>query len=299
MTFHLTTAESSATVRSLGGELISFIKNGVEYCWTGEPEHWGGRAPILFPVCCAAKDGKMAHDGVEYPMPKHGIVRKREFEPVYISKNKVVLEQRETEESLKNFPFCYSLKVEHTLTENGFITRFIVKNLDKNEMTFCIGGHPGFNCPLTEEDGGFEDYSLYFDDAEGCTVSITKDGYMNAEVPKLDKLQGTNELPLCYSDFDNDAMIIENLPKKALNLISRKTGRGMRFLFDGFDALGIWTPIKKNSPFVCLEPWNGLPADVAETTDAKSKKYAITLASGEEYSVAYGIEVIDRHNGQV
>ena len=292
MTFNLQSGASTAVVRTYGGELISFVNEGVEYCWTGDPEHWEGRAPILFPVCCSPKDGKMAHDGVEYPMPKHGIARKREFEPVYLSKNKVILEQRETDETLKMFPFCYSLKVEHTVTDNGFSTRFIVKNLDKNEMTFCIGGHPGFNCPLCEEDGGFEDYSLYFDDAEGCTVSITKDGYMNDELAKVDRLIGTNELPLLYSDYDNDAMIVEYLPKKAVNLVSRKTGKGFRFVFDGFDALGLWTPIQKNSPFICLEPWNGLPADVKETTDAKSKKYAVTLASGEEYSVGYSIELI-------
>lgn len=225
-------------------------------------------------------------------MVKHGIARSREFEPVYISRNKVVLEQRETEETLKMFPFCYSLKVEQEITDDGFSTRFTVKNLDKNEMTFCIGGHPGFTCPLVEEDGSFEDYSLCFDDASGCTVSLTKDGYMNKSVPKLDKLKGTNELKLKYSDFDNDAMIIENLPKKSLRMLSRKSGKGFRFTFEGFDALGIWTPIGLEAPFVCLEPWNGLPADVDETTDAKSKKYAKTISPDEEYSVGYSMEII-------
>ena len=115
---------------------------------------------------------------------------------------------------------------------------------------------------------------------------------MNSALPKVDALKGTNELPLKYSDYDNDAMIVEYLPKKAVNLLSRKSGKGFRFTFDGFDALGLWTPIKKASPFICLEPWNGLPADVDETTDAKSKKYAITIASGEEYTVAYTVEII-------
>ena len=292
MTLNLNSNEASGVVRTFGGELVSYKKDGIEYVWQGLPEYWSGQAPILFPVCCSPKDGKMAHNGVEYPMVKHGLARKREFEPIYIARNKVVLEQRETEETLKMFPFCYSLKVEHEISDNGFSTTFTVKNLDKNEMTFCIGGHPGFSCPLTEEDGGFEDYSLYFDDASGCTVSLTKDGYMNKELPKLDKLKGTNELPLKYSDFDNDAMIIEYLPKKSVKLISRVSGKGFRFSFDGFDALGIWTPIKKNAPFICLEPWNGLPADVDETTDAKSKKYSKTIAPDEEYTVGYSMEII-------
>ena len=292
MTITLTSGKTEAVVRTLGGELISYVKGGIEYVWQGDPAHWNGQAPILFPVCCAAKDNKIAFDGVESPMPKHGIARKREFEPVLISKSRVILEQRETEETLRMFPFCYSLRVEYAVDDEGFSAVFTVKNLDKNEMTFCIGGHPGFNCPLTPEDGGFEDYSLFFEQTDGCTASLTKDGYMNAEVPKLDILKNTTELPLRWSDYDNDAIILEDLPKKTVSLISRRTGKGIRFDFDGFDALGLWTPDHKRSPFICLEPWNGLPADVAETTDAKSKKYHRTIRPDAEYSVGYRVTVI-------
>ena len=292
MTFTLTSPAASAVVRTFGGELTSFVKDGIEYVWQGDPAHWNGQAPILFPVCCSPKDGKIAFDGTEYPMPKHGIARKREFDPVYIGKDKVVLEQRETEETLKMFPFCYSLKAAYQVRDDGFDATFTVKNLDRNEMTFCIGGHPGFNCPLAAEDGGFEDYSLFFEDTAGVTASITKDGYMNAELPKLDILKDKTELPLVWSDYDNDAIILENLPKKTVKLVSRKTGKGLRFDFEGFDALGLWTPDHKQSPFICLEPWNGLPADVAETTDAKSKKYHRCLQPEESYSVGYSMTVI-------
>ena len=292
MLINLQNGDASAAVRTQGGELVSFLLDGIEYVWQGLPEFWDGQAPILFPVCCSPKDGKMAHAGVEYPMPKHGFAKDGDFEVIFMSKNKVVLEQRETDETLRMFPFCYSLKAEYTLLEDGFDVRFVVRNLDRNEMTFCIGGHPGFNVPLTEEDGGFEDYSLYFADADGCTVSITNKGFMDASVPKCDRLNGTNELPLKYRDFDNDAMIVENLPVKSVSLVSRRSGRGIRFDFGGFDALGLWTPDHTEAPFLCLEPWNGLPADVAETTDAKSKKYAITIEPGAEYAAGYRMTVI-------
>lgn len=292
MDFTLQSQMASAIVHSHGGELVSYNNNGIEYVWYGRPEFWNGQAPILFPVCCSPKDGKMSHDGVDYRMPKHGFARNGEFEPVFISKDRVILEQRENEETLTMFPYRYSLKAEYAIDDEGFSARFTAANLDSREMTFCIGGHPGFNCPLTEADGGFEDYSLIFENASGCTVSITKNGFMDASVPKCDRLRGTNELPLKYSDFDNDAMIVENLPKKSVKLVSRKTGCGIRFDFDGFDALGLWTPDHKRAPFICLEPWNGLPADVAETSDAKSKKYAKTIAPGDEYSVGYRVTVI-------
>lgn len=214
MTITLRNGESTAVVNTHGGELVSFVNGNVEYVWQGDPKHWDGQAPVLFPVVCSPKDGIMSHDGVDYPMPKHGFARKGDFEPIFMSKDKVIIEQRETDETLGMFPFCYSLKIEYDLFDNGFSATFIVKNLDKNEMTFCIGGHPGFNCPLREEDGDFEDYSLIFDDATGAVVSITNKGLMDDSVPKCNRLRGTNELPLLYSDFDNDAMIIEGLPKK-------------------------------------------------------------------------------------
>jgi galactose mutarotase-like enzyme len=145
---------------------------------------------------------------------------------------------------------------------------------------------------MAPEDGEFEDYSIYFEDTDGAVVSITKNSYMDDSVPKLDILKGKNKLPLRYSDYDRDALIIENLPVKSVKLVSEKTGHGIRFGFEGFNVLGIWTPMHKRAPFICLEPWNGLPANVSETTDAKSKKYAITLAPGEEYAVGYNVEII-------
>lgn len=292
MTFTLKSENgSSAIVKTSGGELISYRREGVEYVWQGDPEHWDGQAPILFPVVCSPKDGKIAFDGVEYPMVKHGFARLNEFSPVYLSKSKITLELRETEETLASFPFRFSLAVTYTVHDDGFDAEFTVKNMDEKDMTFCIGGHPGFNCPMRENED-FEDYSLVFENAEGATVSITDQGFMNAAVPKCDRLRGTNELPLAYSDFDNDAMIVENLPVRRVDLVSRKTGRGISFDFDGFDALGLWTPERKRSPFLCLEPWNGLPADVQETTEAKSKKYAITLAPAKSYTVGYRTRVI-------
>ena len=56
MTISLTSSSTSGVVRTLGGELVSFKAGGLEYVWQGDPAHWNGQAPILFPVCCSAKE---------------------------------------------------------------------------------------------------------------------------------------------------------------------------------------------------------------------------------------------------
>ena len=239
MLINIRSENSRGCVDTYGGELVSYINGETEYVWQGIPEHWNGRAPILFPVCCRAKDDLIAFGGKEYPMPKHGIARKRQFEPVVISKDRVVVEQRATEETLEMFPFFYVLDADYRISDKGFSAKFTVRNLDRNEMVFCLGGHPGFNVPLRPEDGGFEDHVIVFDNAKKCTVSLTKDSYMDPSVPKLNKLKRTNRLPLKYSDFDNDALIIEGLPEKALTLTSKKSGRGFRFMFDELRSNGV------------------------------------------------------------
>lgn len=292
MNFTISNSGATAICTSLGAELISFEKDDTEYCWYGLPEHWSGRAPVLFPVLCSPKDGKIIADGVEYSMPKHGLARRCEFTPVEVTPSKVVFELRENEELLKSYPYPFCLRITHEIFEDGFETTYSVTNTGDKKMTFCIGGHPGFNCPVFDGEK-FEDYSLYFEDYDGAVMSITDvgTGYMNPDIPKLDLVKN-NELPLRYSDYDNDALIIENLKTHSVRLVNRNTGHGIKFDFDRFDALGIWTPIKLSSPFICLEPWCGLPAATTETPELETKKYAKSLEAGESFETSYKMTVI-------
>lgn len=288
MTYTLRSDNCTAVCSSRGGELISFVSDGVEYVWSGDAKYWTGQAPHLFPAVCASLNGHVTYDGVEYPMKKHGIVRGAEFKVVELSPDAVTFENKWNEETLKSFPYKYTFRVTHRVSDVGFSTEYTVYGED--DMVFCLGGHPAFNCPLPGG-GEFEDYQVRFHNAKGATMSLTENAYMDPALPKLDRIHD-NVLPLKYSDFDNDAMIIENLPVKKLDLVSTVNGHGIRFTFDGFNAVGIWTPIGKKAPFVCLEPWNGLPASVTESGDARDKKYAIELKAGEKYSVTYAMSII-------
>lgn len=288
MTYTLRTENCTAVCSTKGGELISFVCEGKEYVWNGDSKYWSGQAPHLFPAVCASLNGQVEYDGTVYPMRKHGIVRGEDFKVVELAPDFIVFEHKWNEETLKSYPYRYTLRVAHRIGETGFTTTYTVSGED--DMIFCIGGHPAFNCPL-QGGGKFEDYQLRFHNAKGATMSITKDGYIDPSMPKLKRI-AENVLPLKYTDFDRDAMILENLPSKKVDLVSTQNGHGLRFRFDGFDALGIWTPIGKSAPFLCLEPWCGLPASVDESGKAEDKKYAKHLKAGEEFSVSYSMAVI-------
>ena len=45
---------------TIGGALTSIKdKDGVEYLWQGNPEYWGGQAPVLFPICGSVRNDKV------------------------------------------------------------------------------------------------------------------------------------------------------------------------------------------------------------------------------------------------
>lgn len=292
MEFVISKGEARAKCSTKGGELVSFVKDGVEYVWQGDPQFWSGQAPCLFPVVCRAKEDRIIVNGSSYPMKKHGIARKAEYTPIDVRPDSITMRLSSDEETKRSYPFSFNLDITHSITENGFRTEYKVTDTDTHPMIFCVGGHPGFNCPMKDGEK-FEDYSLVFDNAEGAAVHNTEQegGYMSPDMPKLDVIKN-NELPLCYKDFALDAIVVENLPVKKVNLVNRNTGHGIRFEFDSFDAIGFWTPVEGGAPFICLEPWNGLPGSTAETPDFTSKKYAKIIEAGESFVTAYSVGII-------
>ncbi|MCQ2456581.1 MAG: aldose 1-epimerase family protein [Clostridia bacterium] len=289
MTYTLKNDFGTAVCTDNGGQLISFVNDDTEYVWNGDAKYWADHAPHLFPVVCSPLNGHVTYDDTEYPMKKHGIVRDAAYRAVELGPDFVTLENKWSEKTFESFPYRYVFRVTHTLTETGFTTEYTVSA--EEDMIFNVGGHPAFVCPHPGS-GTFEDYQIRFHNAKGAVMSLTENVYMDPSIPKLKRIDKDGILPLKYSDFDRDAMIVEKLKVKKLDLVSAVNGHGIRFSFDGFDALGIWTPTGKEAPFVCLEPWCGLPASVDESGKAEDKKYAVSLKAGDVFRVSYGMSVI-------
>ncbi len=292
MTFTIQKGGAVAACSTKGGELTSFQHQGIEYVWQGDSRYWSGQAPCLFPVVCRAKEDRVILDGKSYSMPKHGIARKAEYTPVLVTPEHVVFQLQQSANSKQAYPYDFTLEIIHQVMDDAFSTTYRVTNTDTKRMPFCIGGHPGFNCPLREGEQ-FCDYSIRFADATGAVAHVTEpgSGYMDPYSPALNVIQN-NELPLRYSDYDDDAIVVENLPQKSLQLVNRNTGHGIQFDFASFDAIGFWTPVKMNAPFICLEPWNGLPGGLDETPDMADKKYVKYLEPGKSFETGYQVRVL-------
>jgi len=281
----------TAKVNSLGAELVSFIKDGKEYIWIGDKNFWGGQNPVLFPVIGRVKGGKVKFDGIEYPLDKHGFARKSEFECVCHTENKITLKLCSSPETLSCFPFEFELFISHEISENGFKTTYEIKNDSKKEMLCTIGGHPGFNIPLYDDES-FSDYRLVFEKVEDAVVYYGDENvFLREDYVFEDILKNTNEIKLSYPLFDKDALMCANMKSNFVSLIG-KHGKGVKLDFSGFPVLGVWTPPKKEAPFICLEPWHGLPSFANESGNFEDKPHLIRIKPNDTKTLSYSVTII-------
>lgn len=288
MRYKLHCGYSTGTVDTLGGELVSYCNRDREIIWHGSEKSWTGHAPVLFPFVSALEDGvvyfgehKGSHPG------KHGFARKSEFELVEITDTKAVFKLVPNEKTREFYPFDFELYVTHEITEDTFKTTYKVVNSGNVVLPFCLGGHPGFFI-----DDSIEHYKLVFEKPEDSVLYYTDERSMlSDEYDSGIRIKGTEYIPK-YSDFDRDALVMKDVKSQKVKLISQYVSRGIVFDFTGFPVLVLWTPPKKEAPFMCLEPWQGLPAIVGESGQFTDKPYCIKLDPGKEYEAGYKVTVL-------
>ena len=291
MSITLSTPSLTASVRPLGGELVSLQDSaGTEYIWQGGPAFWSGQNPILFPIVGSLKDGRVDINGQSFEMGRHGFARQSTFTLTDQAPDFTVLELRESPESLARYPFPFVLQVRHQLLANGFSTTFAVENPGTAPLPFCIGAHTAIRCPLL---GGerFEDYELVFDQPEDAdTLLLTPQGLLRGG-GREPMLRG-GKVTLDYETFRRlDTLIFQGLRSQRVSLLHKETGRGVSLDFRGFPMIAFWT--KPGAPFLCMEPWHGCAAYTGETGRFQDKPHALTLAPGEWKELTYTFTLLN------
>ncbi len=264
--------ELEVVINTYGAELKSMKKCGKEYLWGGDPEVWSGQAPILFPICGAFKDDKYIYEGKEYTIPKHGFARTSEFELESAEKEKAVFLLKSTEETYKNYPFEFELRITYLLNGNRLEVTFETTNKGENKMYFSIGSHEAYDCPE-----GIEEYSVIFEHEEEFESNILDGELLEYNKIKLEKT-GT-EFPLKYKYFAIDAQVFTNAKSRKVTLKNRKTGKCIDVAFPDADYLLLWT--KPTGKYICIEPWSGVPDFVDSDYDITHKPGIVELESGK------------------
>lgn len=278
-----------ATFNNLGAELVSLIniETGKEIMWSGNPDFWSGISPVLFPIIGALKNEQYIFDDQTYELPRHGFARRRIFAVKESSENEVVFELTSDEESLKIYPFQFSLEIIYTLAANKLTVDYLVKNLSQKQMYFSLGAHPGFAID-TENGLNYNDYEIAFSNDDELQIHPLADNLISNQTQTIDL--ENKVLPLSYELFSKDALVMTNMRSKELILRNNKNHHKVIFTFSNFPYFGIWAA--KNADFVCLEPWQGI-ADLENHNQQLTEKFGILrLEKGGDWTANWAVEII-------
>ena len=287
MLFTLQNEQLTVTFTDMGGEIYSVRRGSCEYLWQGDPTYWNGRAPVMFPICGRLWTGKYTYAGKTYEMNLHGFARKTLFAGEIIDRNTIRFTLEANAETLAQYPFPFLLTVTYVLDGDTIRAEINTKNTGSDVMPFAPGAHPGFNVPLDGK-GTFSDYRLEF--GEVCSpdhLLFSETCYQTGKKEALPLENGTT-LPLRHTLFDNDAIFLAR-PAHTVTLKSDLTERFVKVFFPDMAYLGIWHKPKTEAPYVCIEPWCGLPAFDGEVDDFAKKSDMFRILPGTEKAVRYEI----------
>ena len=252
MIITLSNNKISASINTIGAELIRLEKDNQNYIWTVNETYWNKTSPILFPIVGRLKNDAYTIADKKYELPRHGFARNFEFQILNQTENSVVFVLESNSETLKNYPFEFKLQLEYELDGNELKMNYSVENRSEVTMPFSIGAHPAFAI-----EDSFSDYSLQFNEAEEFVSYELENEQFNNSFRKINSENG--QINLNYSLFEKDALVFKHLQSNKLTLL-KKNEPVLSVQFEGFPYLGIWT--KPNAPFLCIEPWCGLADNV-------------------------------------
>ena len=272
-----------------GAELQSIRKDDYEYLWQGNPEYWGRRSPVLFPIVGSVWEKCFRVDGKVYEMGQHGFARDMDFELVSAADTEVWYRLESSEKTFAAYPWPFVLEIGYRLEGSSVEVLWKVTNPGDTEMFLQIGAHPAFNYP--DYDSETVDRGIVeLDRKEGLQRSGFKGkGCVDPEARFPVPVSEDGRVHLRRDTFDDiDTLMLEDNQVHRLAFLKCD---GSPYLTVSFDApvVAIWSPPKRNAPFFCIEPWYGRCDRADFTGEFKDRDWVNALAPGAIFSASYTI----------
>jgi galactose mutarotase-like enzyme len=285
----LTNGLWGARISEAGAELKSLasLSSGQEHIWNGDPAWWNGSAPVLFPVIGGLKGGQYTYEGKPYKLPSHGFARTSEFAVTRSGGDSAELTLVSSPKTRESYPFDFSLKVSFQLERAGIAVRYDVTNTGAGRLYFSIGSHPAFVVPFAG--GALENYYVLFEREENIERWFFKDGMLTAGKTE-EVLDNCRVLSLSRTCFDQGIMVFKHPESREFTLANSLNTHAVRVLTEGVPYLGVWSK-PGGAPFVCIEPWHGIP-DMSDTSgNLVDKEGILSLEPRAVFTTGYRVEI--------
>ncbi len=279
MVYNFGSESLRCVVDTIGAELVSVKLNGKERLWQNDNNTWTGHAPVLFPFaghCVVIKDG------VNYPIPRHGVARRQQFSLVSISDSEATFVLRANDETKAMYPFDFSLYLTYIVAGNAIKVIYRVVNEGEETMYAAFGSHESYAL-----DGEVDEYEAVFEQEEDFTSLVThpEDGRLLSETKSYGK--GTH-FPFPKQHM-NGTIILKGVNSRVVYL--KKIGEEAplaKLTYNGFSNMLFWHP--KESRMVCMEPWQNLPDVYGVEKEISENPWLNAIEPKAEYTVEHEIE---------
>jgi galactose mutarotase-like enzyme len=201
-----------------GGLVTSFSIDNVEILYLDRAtfadlsQNVRGGIPLLFPHAGPSKSSL-------YHLSQHGFARMMPWNITGRDGNSITLQLLSNDETRKDFPFDFELKLRVAINANTLTHTFTIINKGEKQMPTAYGTHPYFLIPQSEK--------------QNLTANI--EGFNPKEI---DWIGGFDQ------SFTNPGLIRIQMPGKKLTLESDP---------EVFKVVRIWHLAGKD--FICIEPW--------------------------------------------
>lgn len=260
-----------------GAQLSSLIskQTTLEYIWQANPRVWGYHNPTLFPIVGSLTGHRYEMNGNEYKMKQHGLARIFDFECIHWDDVSCTWQLTDNEESLKQYPFHFTLQISYTLEGKRILIDYKVENRSKETMPFQFGLHPAFNVPLRSSKT-LEDYRIELHPE--CNLKFYNEDLV---------IKAASSIPLSETMFEErPTWMFEDVLAPFVSLTDGENG--VKVSCAGYRWLAFWKPLK--APFVCVEPWHGHGDFSANNVLFEQREGTMLLPAGKHWITSYTIE---------
>jgi galactose mutarotase-like enzyme len=266
---------------------IQHTSTGTEYLWQGDPEYWAERAPNMFPVCVRFKDHQFTYQNQPYEMPFLGLAVTNHFDTTQHRSDFVRQTMVSSSATRVHYPFPFQLDIESEVNGLTLTQRYVITNHGTTPMYYALGGHPGFNTPLTHGRTR-NDYEIVFSERMTTHRTEIADGLQQSH--RIPFLKNEDRLRLGDERVPPSGMFLREPPSRQIGIA--RTGKNPYVVVDlgDFPNTNLWTP--PGMPYACIEPMVG-HHDLQETLESiEAKPFLIKHPAGETRTYAYTITIV-------
>lgn len=273
-----------------GAEVCSIkgLRTHKEYIWKGDPALWNRHSPLLFPIVGRLNKDTAIIDGQRYKIPKHGFMSDAKFETKLIDEHKVVLYFDSSGKMHSIYPFPFHLEVMYKLRGNRLEVQWKLRNTGISVMPFQIGGHPGLYYPNNTSHAHIKAYLSFKGRRNIESASVADSGCLAQRRYEL-PMEGAY-LPVTDELFNNDSVIIDQEQVDSISLLDLNKNPYVTLESNAPVTL-LWSPYRQDAPFICIEPWFGLPDYEGYEGEFALRPYTNTVTPGHQAAMGYSLRM--------